>query len=410
VIPPPLTIGERCLAPNFELIEAVAHTGNGLVDLWEASPVRLDSNKPNTDEIIDLLFPGNPLLCCGWTRHRFDTRPRANWYKLHDLPFVVPSSMTAPWGLTQQGKVSAHALSNTGPRRFLIIEFDFDTSNFRRRSALTRKNGGRRARRERFMRGIAAASRGKGSTRFGCSQRREIAARMVLLRRRARGKSVAHFSIRRLAGRRSCQLDAFAVCTNARWIARERQTTTRLFSQPGGGEMCWWQYVLNKSRTSNKMLHELARDVRGVERKRGKPLTGTQYKTICTKWEDGSRPFLRKGHDYFVDFLAKLNCVTVPKGETLAAAFQRANRREPPAKVLPVPNQGVRLLASLCRELQEMTGEQPFMLHQSSVAKLFRTQQQTISNWIKALRTLHVLRLAEAAVPNTTAARYYFIE
>jgi hypothetical protein len=37
-MPPPLTIGERCLAPNFELIEAVAHTGNGLVDLWEATP------------------------------------------------------------------------------------------------------------------------------------------------------------------------------------------------------------------------------------------------------------------------------------------------------------------------------------------------------------------------------------
>ena len=67
-------VGERWLARNFELIEAVAHTGNGLVDLWEASPVRLDSDKPNTDQIIDLLFPGNPLLCCAWSRHRFDTR------------------------------------------------------------------------------------------------------------------------------------------------------------------------------------------------------------------------------------------------------------------------------------------------------------------------------------------------
>jgi hypothetical protein len=31
--------------------------------------------------------------------------------------------------MTQQGKLSAHALSNTGPRRFLIVEFDFDASN-----------------------------------------------------------------------------------------------------------------------------------------------------------------------------------------------------------------------------------------------------------------------------------------
>ena len=119
------TVGEGWLCQNFELIKAVAHTGNGLVDLWEASPVRVDTNKPRTDEIIELLFPGNPLLCCGWTRHRFDTRARQHWHKLQDLQFIVPSPMTAKQGLTREGKLSAHALSNTGPRRFLIVEFDF---------------------------------------------------------------------------------------------------------------------------------------------------------------------------------------------------------------------------------------------------------------------------------------------
>jgi len=123
------TTDERWLDPNFELIEAVAHTGNGLVDLWEASPMRLDSNTPKTGEIIDILFPGNPLLCCGWNRHHFDTRPRNRWYKLDDLQFIVPNPMTAPVGLTRTGKLSAHALSNTGRRRFLIVEFDFDVSD-----------------------------------------------------------------------------------------------------------------------------------------------------------------------------------------------------------------------------------------------------------------------------------------
>jgi hypothetical protein len=120
---------DKWLGPDFERIEAVAHTGNCLVDLWEASPVRLDSNKPKTDQIIDALFPGNPLLCCGWSRHRFDTRARTRWYKLQDLQFIVPNPMTAPRGLTQGRNWSAHALSNTGERRFLIVEFDFDASN-----------------------------------------------------------------------------------------------------------------------------------------------------------------------------------------------------------------------------------------------------------------------------------------
>jgi len=109
----------------FELIEAVVNSGNGLVDLWEASPIRLESNEPSTDEIIDILFPGNPLLCCGWKRHHFDTRPRRHWYKLHELEFIVPNPMTARQGLTRTRKLSAHALTSTGPRRFLIVEFDF---------------------------------------------------------------------------------------------------------------------------------------------------------------------------------------------------------------------------------------------------------------------------------------------
>jgi len=182
-------------------------------------------------------------------------------------------------------------------------------------------------------------------------------------------------------------------------------------SKDGCGGVCWWLYVLKKSRTSNKMLHELAREVRGMEKKRGKPLTVPQYKTICDKWETASRPFLRKEHDYFTEFLAKLASVSLPKGETLGTAFERAKLRQPPSKVLAVPNNDLRLLASLCRELQEMFGEQPIMLHQASIAKLFQNvSQQTISNWIRALKTLEVLKPAEAPIPKVRATRYYFID
>ena len=125
----PSPVGQRWLTRNFELIEAVAHRGNGLVDLWDASPVRLDSNEPKTGQIIDILFPGNPLLCCGWSRFHFDTRPRRHWYKLQDLQFIVPSPMRAKQGVTREGKLSAHAMSNTGPRQFLIVEFDFEAGS-----------------------------------------------------------------------------------------------------------------------------------------------------------------------------------------------------------------------------------------------------------------------------------------
>ena len=75
----------------------------------------------------------------------------------------------------------------------------------------------------------------------------------------------------------------------------------------------WRKCVLNKSRTSDTILFDLAREVRGIEQRRGKSLTVTQYKAICDKWEDASRRFFRKGHDYFPEFLAKLDRVTMPK-------------------------------------------------------------------------------------------------
>jgi predicted transcriptional regulator len=57
-----------------------------------------------------------------------------------------------------------------------------------------------------------------------------------------------------------------------------------------------------------------------------------------------------------------------------------------------------------------MFGDQPIMLGQTSVAKLFGVSQQAISEWIRALRTLEVLKLAEPAVKNIRAARYFYVE
>ena len=110
---------------NVKEREAIIRDGGGLVDLWENSPVRFDDNEAHTEALIDALFPGDPLLCCGLSNSDFDTRSRLEWQgKLNALQLIVPSPMTARSGLTQDGKQSTHALSITGPRRFLVVEFD----------------------------------------------------------------------------------------------------------------------------------------------------------------------------------------------------------------------------------------------------------------------------------------------
>src|SRR5262249_7144358 len=90
--------------------------------------IRFEDNKSHTEEIIDTLFPGNPLLCAGRTNLDFATQSREEWRgKLAGVQLIVPNPMTARIGLTQDGTESAHALSITGHRRFIVIEQDTGT-------------------------------------------------------------------------------------------------------------------------------------------------------------------------------------------------------------------------------------------------------------------------------------------
>jgi hypothetical protein len=126
--PQDLKQGSSWPKENAEQREAVIASSGGVVDLWEASPVRFEDNKSHTEAIIDVLFPGNPLLCVGRSNTDFATRSRAEWCgKLAALQLIVPSPMTARIGRTQEGKESAHTLERTGPRWFLVIEQDGGT-------------------------------------------------------------------------------------------------------------------------------------------------------------------------------------------------------------------------------------------------------------------------------------------
>ena len=75
-------------------------------------------------------------------------------------------------------------------------------------------------------------------------------------------------------------------------------------------------------------------------------------------------------------------------------------------KVLLVPNKELQLLASLPGSFKRWPEDRPIMLWQTHIAKLFTVAQQTISEWIRALKTLQVLRLAEPAVKKARAVRY----
>ena len=93
--------------------------------LRTASP---DELHLSSSALIDLLSPGNPLVCMAGAEGPATARtaPREAWRGQEDLhPLIVPNPMTAPTRLNQSGRPSARCLANTGPRRYLVIESDY---------------------------------------------------------------------------------------------------------------------------------------------------------------------------------------------------------------------------------------------------------------------------------------------
>jgi hypothetical protein len=113
--------------PDSEAIRAIVAGGDGLYDFWEHSPVRFEDEDSHADEIIDALFPGNPLLCIGLTSYRFATRRREYWRgHLHRMALMVPNPMLNWVGHpADEDRFSQHTKEATARRVYLGIEFDF---------------------------------------------------------------------------------------------------------------------------------------------------------------------------------------------------------------------------------------------------------------------------------------------
>jgi hypothetical protein len=112
--------------PDLEAIDTIVRSGPGLYDLRELSPIRFEDERSHAEEIIDVLFPGNPLLCCAKSSETFATRRREVWRgRLSTLPLMVPNPQLKPKAPTQDGRLSEHTKAATGQPVYLCIEFDF---------------------------------------------------------------------------------------------------------------------------------------------------------------------------------------------------------------------------------------------------------------------------------------------
>jgi len=109
------------------MIEKITRAGPSLKELEDLSPMNFEPDRRHTEQAIDLLFPEDPWLCGGYIVQRALTRKREWWRSkkiLSTMQFIVPNPMLGHASRKEDGKLSPRCLNNTGPRRFLVVEFD----------------------------------------------------------------------------------------------------------------------------------------------------------------------------------------------------------------------------------------------------------------------------------------------
>ena len=112
---------------KYQFLIDVLTTGSAgsLDDLKARSPHPTDVD---TDVFIAALFPGNPWLCHAFSKGYLGTRLREDIVPglLATSQFIVPSPMVAKRGMTKGPNPhrSEHTEAATGPRVYLVVEFD----------------------------------------------------------------------------------------------------------------------------------------------------------------------------------------------------------------------------------------------------------------------------------------------
>ena len=97
-----MSVGRQTLWPTVDYTMAykiVVECPVRFDDLSSISPTDLSTGGPRTEEILDVLFPGNPLLCFGRSVNACWTKPRNFWRgRESDFQFIVANPMTKETG------------------------------------------------------------------------------------------------------------------------------------------------------------------------------------------------------------------------------------------------------------------------------------------------------------------------
>ena len=142
-----------------------------------------------------------------------------------------------------------------------------------------------------------------------------------------------------------------------------------------------------------------------------------QLRQIVEIWHKRALPNIRtkEFEETWIDFLKAWPRIKYLKGEgPMAKIFEQAIQLEPPEMAVEKypDNSKLKILASLCRELQRAAGDSPFYLSVRTAGKLLKISPMQASRWLFLLQSDGIVKLVcKGGTADTVrnASRYQYI-
>ncbi|MEA3226841.1 MAG: bifunctional DNA primase/polymerase, partial [Planctomycetota bacterium] len=168
-------------------------------------------------------------------------------------------------------------------------------------------------------------------------------------------------------------------------------------------------------RTRNRQIFEFARALRSLPQFADADLQ--ELRDIVKVWHERALPNIRtkEFEETWIDFLKAWPIIKHEKGEgPMAKIFEKAIQLDPPKiAVKKYPDHSkLKILVSLCRELQRAAGDAPFFLAARTAGRLLNVAPITANRWLFLLLSDGILKLVSKGGTATNArqaSRYRYV-
>jgi hypothetical protein len=163
---------------------------------------------------------------------------------------------------------------------------------------------------------------------------------------------------------------------------------------------------------NNASLFKLARLVRSYEHTIGRAATEEELEAMFDRWSLVARPFWRHARDdYYAEFLDACSYARIGLHENLIEVAVSRAKAAPLPEVQGFTDERIRLLVAICREIQQITGANPFFLPTRKLGEILGVRYTQIARWLRVLGFLQLIHLAPGEVRRrggNRSPRYYY--